>query len=74
MANPGLHRDDLVLMGESPALQGLRTEIELAARSQAKVLISGETGVGKEIVARLIHHTGARRARRFVAVNCSGIP
>jgi DNA-binding NtrC family response regulator len=63
-----------VLLGESTAMANLRLEIESAARTQAKVLILGETGVGKEVVARLIHAGGARRARPFVAVNCSGIP
>jgi DNA-binding NtrC family response regulator len=74
MANSGFQPDDLALIGESPAIVALRAEIETAARSQAKVLISGETGVGKEVVARLVHQTGVRRPRRFVAVNCSGIP
>ncbi len=74
MANPGWEREDFALIGESAAMVGLRAEMELAARSQAKVLISGETGAGKEVVARLIHHTGPRRTRRFVALNCSGIP
>jgi len=63
-----------VLIGESTAMATLRLEIESAARTQAKVLILGETGVGKEVVARLIHLGGARRTRPFVAVNCSGIP
>ena len=62
------------LVGDSPVIGELRREIERAARSQAKVLILGETGVGKEVVARLIHAGSARRARPFVAVNCSGIP
>src|SRR4051812_22302496 len=63
-----------VLLGESTAMANLRLEIESAARTQAKVLILGETGVGKEVVARMIHSGGARRARPFIAVNCSGIP
>jgi DNA-binding NtrC family response regulator len=63
-----------VLLGESTAMANLRLEIESAARTQAKVLILGETGVGKEVVARLIHAGGARRTRPFIAVNCSGIP
>ena len=63
-----------MLVGESPAMTALRAEIATAARTSAKVLILGETGVGKEVVARLIHAHGARRARPFVPVNCSGIP
>jgi DNA-binding NtrC family response regulator len=74
MAIPESDRDDFALIGESPAMVALRMEMDLAARSQAKVLISGETGAGKEVVARLIHHNGQRRSRRFVALNCSGIP
>jgi DNA-binding NtrC family response regulator len=62
------------LLGESPAMDFLRRDIETAARTQAKVLILGETGVGKELVARLIHDLSTRNRRAFVAVNCSGIP
>lgn len=52
----------------------VRLDIESAARTSAKVLITGETGVGKEVVARLIHEQGVRGRQNFVAVNCSGIP
>jgi two-component system response regulator PilR (NtrC family) len=63
-----------VLLGDSAITVSLRRNIEIAARSSAKVLILGETGVGKEVVARSIHDESVRRARPFVAVNCSGIP
>jgi DNA-binding NtrC family response regulator len=63
-----------LLIGESAVMETLRTEIARAGRSEAKVLILGETGVGKEVVARLVHTGSARRSRPFVAVNCGGIP
>src|SRR3954468_9463018 len=63
-----------VLLGESVTTVALRRSIEMAARSSAKVLILGETGVGKEVVARSIHNASARRGQPFVPVNCSGIP
>jgi DNA-binding NtrC family response regulator len=55
-------------------MRALRESIAGAARTQAKVLIVGETGVGKEVVARSIHAQGARRQTPLVAVNCSGVP
>jgi DNA-binding NtrC family response regulator len=61
------------LLGESRTMLSLRQDIERAARCTAKVLITGETGAGKEVVARCIHHQSARSRRPFAAVNCSGI-
>lgn len=55
-------------------MQDLRNHIARAAHSKAKVLILGETGVGKEVVARCIHAGSDRRNQSWVAVNCSGIP
>ena len=63
-----------VLLGDSRAMVALREDICVAARTAAKVLILGDTGVGKEVVARLIHQGSARSERSFIAVNCSGIP
>ena len=73
-SSPRTPRSLPLLLGESPAIVSLRREIEAAARTDAKVLVLGETGSGKEVVARLIHEHSSRSARAFVAVNCSGIP
>jgi len=62
------------LIGTSPAIVELSEEIERIARSDAKVLITGESGVGKELVANAIHASSPRSARAMVAVNCAGIP
>ena len=62
------------LLGDSAAMQGLRATITKVARSQAPVYILGESGVGKELVARTIHEQGARAAGPFVPVNCGAIP
>lgn len=62
------------LLGRSEAVRTILADIDCAARSGAKVLITGETGVGKEVVARLIHQQSARAAGRLVTVNCAGLP
>jgi transcriptional regulator with PAS, ATPase and Fis domain len=62
------------LIGDSLPMGELREEIERIARSDAKVLITGESGSGKEVVAHLIHQRSARAARPFIAVNCAGLP
>jgi len=65
---------EVKLIGRSPAIQALEAEIDSASRSDAKVLITGETGVGKEVVSRLIHHRSARAAAGLVTLNCAGLP
>jgi two-component system response regulator PilR (NtrC family) len=65
---------DQELIGSAPAIQTLRQQISKLARSQAPVHIHGESGSGKEVVARLIHNNGSRAAGPFVAVNCGAIP
>ncbi|MBK9656192.1 MAG: sigma-54-dependent Fis family transcriptional regulator [Rhodanobacteraceae bacterium] len=62
------------LFGDSPAMQRARATIQKLARSQAPVLVYGESGVGKELAARAIHELGPRAAGPFVPVNCGAIP
>ena len=62
------------LIGESAIMQDIRTRITKLARTQAPVHISGESGSGKELAARLIHQLGHRAEGAFVAVNCGAIP
>jgi two-component system response regulator AtoC len=62
------------LIGTSAAIAELSQEIERIARSDAKVLITGESGVGKELVAHAIHQRSPRTNRAMVAVNCAGLP
>ena len=62
------------LIGTSDAMQPVLADIESSARSGAKVLITGETGVGKEVVARTVHQRSARQAAPFVTINCAGVP
>jgi transcriptional regulator with GAF, ATPase, and Fis domain len=62
------------LIGRSDAIRTLETDLECAARSDAKVLVTGETGVGKEVVARLIHQRSARASAPLVTLNCAGLP
>ena len=62
------------MVGESPAMNHLREQVSLAAPTNGRVLILGENGTGKELVARTIHHTSRRKSGPFVEVNCAAIP
>jgi DNA-binding NtrC family response regulator len=65
---------DTVLLGRSPAMEALRRRTTKVAATVADVMILGETGTGKELVARCLHDLSARRDRNFVAINCGGLP
>ncbi len=69
-----LHKLEKVLVGRSPAINRLRKLIAQVAITDATVLIQGETGTGKEVVASAIHYLSQRRNQAFVAVNCGAIP
>jgi len=66
--------DSIPLSGESPASASLRAAVRELAAAEVDVLIEGETGSGKEAVARAIHAAGRRRHRPFVAVSCAALP
>ena len=82
-----LHRENLVLrdevdrtsmfeeiVGTSPALKPVLTRVAKVAQSDSTVLVTGETGTGKELIARAIHRRSARASRTFVSVNCAAVP
>ncbi|KPY91963.1 Type IV pilus expression regulatory protein PilR [Pseudomonas syringae pv. tomato] len=73
-ATQPVHSIDSRLLGDSPPMRTLRNQIGKLARSQAPIYISGESGSGKELVARLIHEQGPRIDKPFVPVNCGAIP
>src|SRR5581483_9173607 len=67
-------RDYAPLLGNSPAMRAIRDRIERIADTDATVLIRGESGVGKEIVAKAIHEASVRRGAPCVKVNCAALP
>ena len=72
MVRPHVHRYGIV--GQSPTIDDVIRRIELVSATRSTVLISGETGTGKELVARAIHNHHAQQHLPFVAVNCAAIP
>src|SRR5262245_29282666 len=62
------------IVGKSPVMTRLFQLLETVAATNSTILITGEKGTGKEVVARAIHHSSPRRQQRFVALNCSAIP
>jgi formate hydrogenlyase transcriptional activator len=62
------------IIGQSPAIQKLLEEVEIVAPTNSTVLLHGETGTGKELIARAIHNLSSRRARGLVRMNCAAIP
>ena len=62
------------IIGQSPSMRALFRVLETVAPTSSTILIAGETGTGKELVARAIHHNSPRRPHRFLAINCSAIP
>src|SRR5258705_1790497 len=62
------------LIGETPSFSRMLDRVRAIASSDATVLVEGETGTGKELIAQTIHNLSARRSRHFVAVNCGAIP
>ena len=69
-----LAADGLPLIGEAPAIRRLRETLRQIADMDVDVLVDGETGTGKEVVADLLHRWSRRRAKPFVALNCGALP
>jgi two-component system response regulator AtoC len=65
---------DVKLIGNSPPIKGIKELIKVVANTGLSVIIYGETGVGKEVIARELHRLSERRRKRFVKVNCAALP
>src|SRR5262249_44485579 len=80
LAKPGDHASRAFdveldrLLGVSPAVEQVRSAIARVAATDTRVLVSGETGTGKELIANLIHRLGSRRKGPLVCLNCAAIP
>jgi DNA-binding NtrC family response regulator len=70
----GKNYDFSSIIGESPALKAILDEVKKVADTKSNILLLGETGTGKELFARVIHHNSSRRDMPFVPINCSAIP
>ncbi len=73
-AGTGTKYDFSNIVGQSPPIKAIIEEIKLVANSRSNVLLLGETGTGKELIARAIHYNSKRSGEPFVAINCSAIP
>ena len=62
------------LIGSSPKFQAVLEDVQTVASADCAVLVRGETGTGKEVIAKSIHDASPRRQHRFVAINCAAIP
>ncbi len=71
---PGASQEYEEIVGTSAALKRVMGQVEIVAPTDATVLVLGETGTGKELIARAIHQTSARRNRPFITLNCAAIP
>ncbi len=74
LTQEALLKDGGDIIGQSPAMSALKKDIELVASSDFTVLITGETGVGKELVARKVHQLSKRQAAPLVHINCASLP
>src|SRR3569832_880782 len=74
MPIPSWRRKSDMIIGNSPQLRQLRGQLDQLSAAQTPVLITGESGVGKELVARSLHFCGPRSKFQFVAINCAAIP
>ena len=73
-ARHGLHGEYTDILGESPEMIEVLEKIEVVADTDAAVLIQGETGTGKELIAYALHRNSSRAAEELVVVNCAAIP